>query len=123
MGKVTYRFFQTKREYHERMGIVSLDRVLEKYDGYPSRTNYDLVYEDAIEQEILSFDDINAFLEELFVLFNCAHPDDYRNRSMMTGDVVELEFDEESKMAWFCESHGWSMLDFTKWKGEKPNGL
>jgi hypothetical protein len=49
-------------------------------------------------------DDLQA-LEDLFMIFNVAHPAGYRGRSLSSGDVVELGVN-----CYICKPVGWQLL-------------
>ena len=48
-------------------------------------------------------------LEELFYIFNMAHPEDYQGRSLSVSDIVKLN-DEY----YFCQSAGWKKVKVTE---------
>ena len=46
-------------------------------------------------------------LERLYVIFNTAHPADYRGRSLSVSDLVALE----ETGTYFCDSIGWKRIN------------
>lgn len=53
-------------------------------------------------------------LEEVFYLFNMAHPEGYRGRSMSVSDVVEISDPEKGEDFYFCDTFGFRQVTFEK---------
>lgn len=50
-------------------------------------------------------------LEEVYYIFNMAHPEGYRGRSLSVSDVVEIQAPEDSSF-YFCDSIGFQPIKF-----------
>ena len=57
--------------------------------------------------------------EQVFVMFNTAHPEGYSGRSMSVSDVVE--FAEEGSF-YFCDIFGFDRVQFSTKKGTEDGG-
>ena len=55
--------------------------------------------------------------EEVFQVFNYAHPDGYKGRSMSVSDIVVFEYNNEKKTAYFCSRFGFKIIAY--WKDER----
>ena len=65
---------------------------------------YDLVYESNVDCKNL---------EDVFRMFNLAHPEDFRGHSLSVSDVVEIgEGEAIAKGFYFCDSFGFQKVDF-----------
>ena len=51
-------------------------------------------------------DDTITMLEDLFVIFNLRHPDDFSGHSLSVSDIVILDGKK-----YYCEDFGWKALD------------
>lgn len=49
-------------------------------------------------------------LEDLYMIFNVKHPEDYKAHSMSVSDVVVEYEDDGAKTAWFCDSFGFERI-------------
>lgn len=65
------------------------------------------------EKYSLVFDDVIAAkdLEDIFRIFNVAHPNGYTGRSLTTTDVVEVDDGQEHEI-YICESFGFAKANF-----------
>lgn len=68
---------------------------------------YKLVYHGDLEAESL---------EDLFYIFNVAHPKGYAGRSMSVSDVVEVYHSSGESQFYFCDSFGFQEIGFDKEK-------
>ena len=55
--------------------------------------------------------------EEVFQVFNFAHPDGYKGRSMSVSDIVVFEYSNGKKTAYFCARFGFKIIAY--WKDER----
>ena len=104
-----YKIYQVKHENEECRAIKFMSlHFLRKQNliGYVKRENYQLVYEGSETDELC--ENMTQFLDKLFYIFNCAHPDGYTGHSMSTSDIIELENGD----CWYCDSCGWEKIDF-----------
>lgn len=69
--------------------------------GYRPGDTLDFAYEGEL---IGDGGDIKTARRQLFEIFNVAHPDDYRGRSMSVGDVVVLG----DEFIYACDRTGWA---------------
>ncbi|WP_314724598.1 YodL domain-containing protein [Enterocloster bolteae] len=59
--------------------------------------------------------EVNAkTLEDVFYIFNMAHPKGYCGRSLSVSDVVEVFRSSEESEFFFCESAGFVRIEFDK---------
>lgn len=86
-------------EAYKKKAYMWLDYVNEKLGGFDIN-DYEIVYEGEIEGS-----DPISILDELWVIFNINHPNDYHGRSMSVSDVVVLD---DAK--YFCDSIGWEKV-------------
>lgn len=70
-------------------------------DRFPSE-----LYEPVFDGEVDAAD-----LEEVYYIFNMAHPEGYRGRSLSVSDVVEIQTPEGSSF-YFCDSIGFKPIEF-----------
>ena len=59
-------------------------------------------------------------LEDVFYVFNMAHPEGYQGRSMSVSDVVELSGAAGDNEFFFCDSIGFKKITFDKEKAMLP---
>lgn len=76
------------------------DEVVEMFGHGPCLDDYDKVYSGEIEG-----DNTEEILEDLFYMFNCHHPEDFKGHSLSVGDIVEL-----GEEFWYCDSFGWKQI-------------
>lgn len=55
-------------------------------------------------------------LEEAYYIFNMAHPEGYRGRSMSISDVVEVHNSNVGSVFYYCDSIGFKRIAFDKEK-------
>lgn len=65
-------------------------------------SNYEMVYE---YDEDFNIEDDFDILEKIFHKFNVEQPEDYKNPSLTSGDVIELD-----NRKYFCAFMGWKKL-------------
>ena len=87
--------------------FMNLEFALKKSNGRINESTYELVYEGELKAKNL---------EDVFFIFNNAHPAGYRGRSLSTSDIVEVE----GAGAFFCDSFGFQKIKFDgkkcKWR-------
>lgn len=65
--------------------------------------DYKKVYEGEMEQKNI--------LENLFVIFNINHPEDFSGHSLSVSDLVALKKDGNDYWYWYyCDSYGWKEI-------------
>jgi hypothetical protein len=51
-------------------------------------------------------------LEDIYMIFNLNHPEDYRGHSLSVSDIVSVVgYKEIEDGYYFCDSFGWKKLD------------
>ena len=55
-------------------------------------------------------------LEDVFYIFNMAHPEGYKGRSMSVSDVVEVDQPVGGSVFYFCDTVGFRRIAFDKGK-------
>lgn len=55
-------------------------------------------------------------LEEAYYIFNMAHPEGYRGRSMSISDVVEVHGSDSGSSFYYCDTFGFKRIAFDKEK-------
>lgn len=68
----------------------------EKFDF----SEYKKVYEWDIDEE--NCEDIHKLLEDIFYIFNCQHPSDFKGHSLSVSDIVML-----GDNYYYCDIIGW----------------
>ena len=81
----------------------NLETVLKRCNGVIPAENYDMVFE---------YEALSDSLERLFFIFNEAHPQGYKARSMSVSDVVEVINPENGSKFYFCDSFGFKEVSF-----------
>lgn len=83
----------------DRIAFESLNRTFKYQHSNKIKSEiYDKVYEGNVEAENL---------EDIFYIFNCKRPEDYRGRSLSVSDIVEFE-----NRFYFCDSYGFKEVSF-----------
>ena len=59
-------------------------------------------------------------LQDIFMIFNIAHPEGYRGRSMSVSDVVEIPASTGENDSYFCEPIGYKKILFDKNRAMLP---
>lgn len=59
-------------------------------------------------------------LQDIFMIFNIAHPEGYRGRSMSVSDVVEIPASTGENDFYFCEPIGYKKILFDKNRAMLP---
>ncbi len=100
------KIYQIENDRDEkRVKFLRFDS-LEKFQG-SSKVNpeiYDLVYSSDVECKSL---------EDVFQMFNIAHPEDFKGHSLSVSDVVEVcEASDVKKGFYFCDSFGFKEIEF-----------
>ena len=70
-------------------------------------SDYKNIYSGTINKEGRSIEQI---LEEIYTIFNIAHPKDYKGRSLSVSDVVAIRYDAEVSY-YYVDSFGFAELD------------
>lgn len=89
--------YQIKKDDPQRI-MFEGSRMLKDLGLSIDRANYDLVYECELKE---GMDD----LEDIYYIFNCDRPEDFKGHSLSVSDIVAIEKKGEIK-AYFCDSIG-----------------
>ena len=92
-----YEIYQVKEEQERFYAFMRLDFVITHF-GKVRKSAYDKVYEGEVE---------NFNLDEIFRIFNCDIPADFKGHLLSVSDVVVVE-----GKAYYCDSFGWKQIDF-----------
>lgn len=94
------RLFQIDINRDElNLAFVSYDRMMKYTKGGGLDINrYDLVFDGEVNA---------ATLEDVYYIFNCAHPEGYRGRSLSVSDVVYVDTDTETR-CYYCDTFGFT---------------
>ena len=86
----------------KRVAFMPYAYIREKYsEGFPSEL-YCKVHEGTVEADSL---------EDVFYIFNMAHPQDYRARSLSVSDVIEV-VEENHSTFYYCDTIGFREVPF-----------
>ena len=99
-----YEIMQIKEIKKCEYAWCGFDDALE--NGF-SLNHYKSVYSGVVEGN-----DAYQVLEDLFYIFNCNHPEDYKAHSLSVSDVVFLDGNY-----YYCDRFGWKLIEGVK-KGE-----
>lgn len=66
--------------------------------------DYNLIYEGTINNA-----DPETILDDIFYKFNIDHPKNFNNRSLSSGDIVEI-----NNIYYLCLSVGWKKINISK---------
>ena len=97
------RIYQIEMSLDEHnIAFQSYAKMQEKYpNGFPANM-YRMVYEGVVPTKELSV---------VFYIFNMAHPQDYRARSLSVSDVIEVVEENESTF-YYCDTIGFREVQF-----------
>ena len=109
------RIYQIEMSLDEQnVAFRSYTKMQEKYpSGIPANL-YRMMYEGVVPTKELSV---------VFYIFNMAHPQDYRTRSLSVSDVIEV-VEENSSTFYFCDTVGFREVSFdvSSVQGGSQNG-
>ena len=98
--------YQIDLEFDDkRICFMPYETVLREYGGHFPAEKYALVYSLETDEEDP---------ESIFALLNLHRPADYTARSLSVSDVVEYEYDDGSRTAYFCDSVGFVRIPVFK---------
>ena len=100
--KKSFKIYQLPVEHNAK--FMSLEFV-KKHDIMPKLSDYNKVYEGEIE---IPEHSRYSTLDNIYVKFNTAHPEDFKGHSLSMSDVVEVD----GKFH-YCDSFGWEVLDWS----------
>ena len=89
----------------EGRAFMGQDWLSKKVDN-PTKIDssiYDCVFDGEID---------GSTLEDAFATFNFDHPDGYKGRSMSVSDVLVTKLEDGKLSAYFCDSIGFTHVDF-----------
>lgn len=116
MKEYTYLIYQIKDIVNTLYAFRSWDEAKELI----KLSDYDGVYTAKIEskeEKCKEGDEKYNVLEELFLIFNLNHPDDFRGHSLSVSDIIAL-IDDKGTTWWYCDSFGWqNITDYMKETG------
>ncbi len=84
-----------------RLAFQRLDRITSASGGQVPAELYDRVFSGEVAVETL---------EDIFYVFNMAHPQGYKGRSLSVSDVVEISRSSEESEFYFCEPIGFKRI-------------
>lgn len=96
------RIWQLKSDVDIRMKFISYEELIKQF-GQPEPENYQIVFEGRVDTNDL---------EDLYEVFNTAHPSGYRGHSLSMSDIVEL-YDELGSSFHYVDRFGFQQIDFT----------
>ena len=103
--------YQIAKEYDkEHLMFCDLRVIKSKNNNTIPAELYKPVYHGNLEAESL---------EDVFYIFNVAHPKGYIGRSMSVSDVVEVYHSSGKSQFYFCDSVGFQKIWFDKEKAGK----
>jgi len=88
-----------------RLAFQNMDRILSASNGRVPAELYDCVFAGEVAAETL---------EDIFYIFNVAHPSGYRGRSLSVSDVVEIPLAQGESGFYYCEPIGFKRIRFEK---------
>ena len=88
-----------------RLAFRSLEHMTADGNGHIPAELYDCVYTGEVAAETL---------EDIFYIFNAAHPPGYKGRSLSVSDVVEIVPVSGESEFYFCEPIGFKRIHFEK---------
>ena len=83
--------------------VENCEYALKHYNWVKDKINlddYEVVYDGELDCQ-----EIQNVLEELFDIFNIGRPEDYKGRSMVVSDIVEIDGKN-----YYCDAVGWVEL-------------
>ena len=86
----------------QRVAFRSHAEIQSQYGGRIPAELYRKAYEGTVEAENL---------EDVFYIFNMAHPQDYRGRSLSVSDVIEV-VEESSSTFYYVDTIGFREVSF-----------
>jgi hypothetical protein len=99
-----YQVKESVIETEPMKAFAGHDEVIEMFGHGPCLDDYECLCSGSIEG-----DNTEEILEDLFYIFNCRHPEDFKGHSLSMGDIVELD-----STMWYCDSFGWKQLETQK---------
>jgi hypothetical protein len=96
-----YQIKESVVENEPMKAFAGYDEVIEMLGHGPCLDDYECLFSGSIEG-----DNTEKILEDLFYIFNCRHPEDFKGHSLSMGDIVELD-----STMWYCDSFGWKQLE------------
>ena len=88
-----------------RLAFQSLERITSASNGRVPAELYDHVFSREVAVKTL---------EDIFYVFNMAHPQGYKGRSLSVSDVVEISLTPGESEFYYCEPIGFRRIRFEK---------
>lgn len=88
-----------------RLAFQSLERITSVSNGRVPAELYSCVFAGEVAVKTL---------EDIFYVFNMAHPSGYKGRSLSVSDVVEVPLTQEESQFYYCEPIGFKRICFEK---------
>ena len=88
-----------------RLAFQRLDRIISASGGQFPTEIYDRVFAGEVAVKTL---------EDIFYVFNMAHPQGYKGRSLSVSDVVEISLTPGESEFYYCEQIGFRRIRFEK---------
>ena len=92
-----------------RLAFQRLDRIISASGGQFPTELYDRVFAGEVAVKTL---------EDIFYVFNMAHPRGYKGRSLSVSDVVEIALTEGKSEFYYCEPIGFRQIRFEKGRAQ-----
>lgn len=89
----------------ERMMFRDFKTIMNTYENKFPKEIYKLVFSGELDVQDP---------EDVFYIFNTAHPENYSGRSMSVSDVVEFVHTPAQSDFYFCDSVGFKQVEFNK---------
>lgn len=99
-----YQIKESVIETEPMKAFAGHDEVIEMFGHGPCLDDYECLCSGSIEG-----DGTEETLENLFYIFNCRRPEDFKGHSLSVGDIIELD-----GTMWYCDSFGWKQLETQK---------
>jgi hypothetical protein len=91
--------------------IFASMRELKAHGITVTRANYELVYTAPFTERVEFLTDRNAVLDNIFKVFNIAHPAGYMGRSVSVSDVIVLRHNFDTSI-FYVDSVGFAEIDY-----------
>lgn len=103
-----YHIYQTDADYVFHSWNMSKEKfnIDDYYKVYSGVLIDSITYGDKVSN---CNENDNEVLEELFMMFNVNHPEDYKARSLSVSDVVAIVRKNVTRY-YYCDSMGWKLI-------------
>ncbi len=94
----------------DRLAFQRLEHITSASNGRIPAELYDCIYTGEVAAETL---------EDIFYIFNVAHPTGYNGRSLSVSDVIEISLAPEESEYYYCEPIGFKRIRFEKGRAKR----